>query len=294
MTHRMGITVVTLAACSCFLAAPQARAQSMGAQQGTQQQGTQQQTQEQKPSLQNPTPQKPAPPPVDPKEEAAYKAFFEIKPAAPADYDAQIKAGEEFVKNYPQSRYLVVVYSRLTNAYFERQHLDKMYAAADKTLQLNPNDLSVLTLVGWVIPRGSPNAPDYSAKLAKAEQYEKHALELLATLTKPAELTDDQFAQTKASAVSQAHSGLGLVYFREGKNDESATELAQATEGNPKPDPTDYFVLGVVDEKLNKFGDAAKAFDSCAQIASQLQAQCKQGATESKSKAGNQLQPPKP
>lgn len=258
------------------------------------QQGTQQQSQDQKPSLKNPAPQKPAPPPVDPKEEAAYKAFFEIKPAEPADYDAQIKAGEDFVKNYPQSRYLVVVYSRLTNAYFERHNLDKMYAAADKTLQLNPNDLSVLTLVGWVIPRGNPSVPDYPAKLGKAEQYEKHALELLATLTKPAALTDEQFAQTKANAVSQAHSGLGLVYFREGKNDQSAAELDQATQGSPKPDPTDYFVLGVVDEKLNKFGDAAKAFDSCAQITSQLQAQCKQGATESKAKAGNQLQPPKP
>ncbi|HKV29371.1 MAG TPA: hypothetical protein VJN90_13965 [Candidatus Acidoferrales bacterium] len=291
MAHRMGVTAFALVTWACLAAAPQVRAQGMGAQQ----QGTQQQqTQEQKPSLQNPTPQKPAAPAVDPKEEAAYKAFLAIKPADPAGYDAQIQAGEDFVKNYPQSRYLAVVYSRLTNAYFAQQKLDKMYTAADKTLQMNPNDLTVLTLVGWVIPRGNPGAPDYPAKLAKAEQYEKHALEILATLTKPVELTDDQFAKTKDSAVSQAHSGLGLVYFREGKNDQSATELTQATAGTSQPDPTDFFVLGVVDEKLSKFDDAKKAFDSCAQMTSPMQDRCKQGAAEAKAKGGNQLQPPKP
>lgn len=291
MTHRMGITALTLAAWAALAAAPQVRAQGMGAQQqGTQQQGTQ----EQRPSLQNPTPQKPAAPVVDPKEEAAYKAFVAMKPTAPADYDAQIQAGEDFVKNYPQSHYLVVVYSRLTNAYFERQKLDKMYVAADKTLQLNPNDVTVLTLVGWVIPRGNPTSPGFADQLAKAEQYEKHALEILATLPKPAELTDEQFATTKASAVSQAHSGLGLVYFREGKDSDSVAELTKATEGNPQPDPTDYFVLGVEDEKLSKFADARKSFEGCAQITSQLQDRCKQGVAEAKAKAGSQPQPPKP
>ncbi|MHB8486028.1 MAG: hypothetical protein ACYDCM_09905 [Candidatus Acidiferrales bacterium] len=291
MTHRMGITALTLAAWACLATAPQVRAQGTG----TQQQGTQQQgTQDQKPSLQNPTPQKPAAPAVDPKEEAACKAFVALKPTAPADYDAQIQGGEDFVKNYPQSHCLAAVYSRLTNAYFERQKLDKMYVAADKTLQLNPNDVTVLTLVGWVIPRGNPTVPGFADQLAKAEQYEKHALEILATLPKPAELTDEQFATTKANAVSQAHSGLGLVYFREGKDNDSVTELTQATEGNPQPDPTDYFILGVEEEKLSKFADAQKSFEGCAQITSQLQDRCKQGAAEAKAKAASQPQTPKP
>ena len=110
MTHRMGITALTLAGLACLAAAPRVRAQGMGAQQqATQQQGTQQQgTQDQKPSLQNPAPQKPAAPAVDPKEEAAYKAFIALKAASSADFDAQIQAGEDCAKNYPQSHYLVV------------------------------------------------------------------------------------------------------------------------------------------------------------------------------------------
>ncbi|MGH9730561.1 MAG: hypothetical protein ACRD4A_02595, partial [Candidatus Acidiferrales bacterium] len=138
--------------------------------------------------------------------------------------------------------------------------------------------------------------PGFADQLAKAEQYEKHALEILATLPKPVELTDEQFATTKANAVSQAHSGLGLVYFREGKDSDSVTELTKATEGNPQPDPTDNFILGVEDEKLNKFADAQKSFEGCAQITSQLQDRCKQGVAEAKAKAktASQPQPPKP
>ena len=288
MTHRMGITAFAIAALACLAVAPQVRAQGMGAQQSQQQQPP-----PQRPSLINPTPQTPAAPKIDPKEEAAYQAFYSMKPAIPADFNAQIQAGEAFLKNYPQSRYLPIIYSRLTNAYFETHNIDKMYAAGDKTLQLNPNDVSVLTLVGWVIPRGNPTAPGFAEKLAKAEQYEKHALQILATLPKPVAITDAQFADSKASAIAQAHSGLGLVYFRESKFDQSAAELTQATGGNPHPDPTDYFILGVVQEQLKKFADAEKSFTSCAQIQSSLQDRCKQGAAESKAKAATQLQPPK-
>lgn len=287
MKHRMGIAAWTLVALACLAAAPRAQAQGTGSAQSSQQAQP-----AQRPSLKNPGQQTPAPPPVDPKEEAAYKAFYVMNPVSQADYDAEITAGETFAKTYPKSRYLPSVYSRLTNAYFEKHELDKMYAEAQKTLQVNPDDVSVLTLVGWVIPRDNPSAPDFTQKLAQAEQYETHALALLANLPKPPTLTDAQFAETKAGAVAQAHSGLGLVYFREGKFDQSSAELQKATQIKD-PDPTDYFVLAVDQENLQKFSDAAKSFSSCAQIASSLQDRCKQGAAEAKAKAANQLQPPK-
>ena len=70
-----------------------------------------------------------------------------------------------------------------------------MYVSADKTLQLNPNDLTVLTRVGWVIPlRQIPPRPVSRTSLPRRNNDEKHALEILATLPKPAELTDEQFA----------------------------------------------------------------------------------------------------
>jgi tetratricopeptide (TPR) repeat protein len=293
MKHRTRITVVALGGLALFVAARPARGQ------GTQSQSQQQQQppaqQNQKPSLQNPITNAVAPvaTPVDPKEEAAYKSFFDMKPATEADYDKEIQAGEDFLKTYPQSKYAEIVYSRLTNSYFERQELDKMYDAGEKALALNGDDVSVLTLLGSVLPRGNSNDPQFKDKLAKAEQYDRHALELLPTLPMPAGVTADQFAKLKATAANSAHGGLGIALFREGKVEDSAAELQKATDGNPSPDPTDLYVLGLALNNLQKYADAEKAFDGCAQITSSLQDRCKQNAADAKNKAANQLQPPK-
>lgn len=294
MSRRIRLQTIVWATAFLF-AAPLVFAQGQQSQQQSQQQSNppQQQSnppqQTQKPSLANP--QQNAPPPVDPKEEAAYKAFYNMNPSTDADYDAQIKAGEQFVKDYPQSHYREGVYARLATAYFKKGQIDKMCDAADKALAINPDDLGVLTQVGWMIPHVGPSTPNYSQDLAKAEQYEKHALEVLNSLTKPANLTQEQFDQSKNAGLSQAHSGLGLVYFRQQKYELSSAEMGQATTVATDSDPTDFFILGLDDENLQKYADSEKAFDACAQMNSSLQDSCKKGSAEAKAKAAA---PPKP
>ncbi|HEV2490548.1 MAG TPA: hypothetical protein VGT03_12135 [Candidatus Acidoferrales bacterium] len=251
---------------------------------------------DQKPALQNPiTPAvAPLPTPVDPKEDAAYKSFYAMNPTNPAEVDKEIQAGEDFLKAYPNSRYLQPVYSRLSNAYFQKHESDKMYEDGQKALALNGDDVSVLTLLGGTLPRGNAGDPNFKDKLAQAEQYDRHALELLPAMTKPEGVTDDQFVKLKGTATMTAHSGLGIALFRDGKAADAVPELQKATEDNANADPTDLFVLGLALENLQKYADAAKAFDGCAQITSTLQDRCKQGASDAKAKAANQLQPPKP
>ena len=65
-----------------------------------------------------------------------------------------------------------------------------MDECADKALALNPNDVTVLVFVGWVIPHSN----DPSAQLNKAENYEKRVLELLPAIVKPADMTDEELA----------------------------------------------------------------------------------------------------
>ncbi|HEU5411648.1 MAG TPA: hypothetical protein VFU57_11550, partial [Candidatus Acidoferrales bacterium] len=170
------------------------QSQSQQSQQQSQQQSTSGQ-QTQKPSLANPLKDvfPPTPPPVDPKEQADFQAFAAIQ-STPANDDAQIKAGTEFLKNYPESRYRETVYSRLAGAYLDKNDTDKMCDAAEQALSLNPNDITVLIPVGEAIPRSDPKSPQFVPRLAKAETYEHHALDVLNTVTKPANLTDEQFA----------------------------------------------------------------------------------------------------
>jgi tetratricopeptide (TPR) repeat protein len=221
-------------------------------------------------------------PKVDPEEEKAYKDFSDLKAD---DYDKQIELGEALVNKYPQSRYDEIVYNRLTNAYYNKQQTEKMYTAADKALALNPDDVNVLVLVGWVIPHSyDPNDIEADRRLEKAETYEKHALEVLPKLNKPANMTDDEFAAAKSKEESTAHAGLGLVYFRQQKAEESLKELQQAT-ATDQSDPVDFLIMGVDLDSLKRYNDAADAFQKCAQIPSQLQANCKQRADKDKAQA---------
>jgi len=225
----------------------------------------------------------PAPAKVDPQEEAAYKAFYDTKAE---DADARIQLGQAFVQKYPTSHYAESVYAGLTQAYYVKNDWKDFYASSDKALALNPDDASVLVMVGWVIPHAlNPNDPDASSNLDKAERYEKHALVVIGTMQKPASMTDDQFAQTKTSLLSEAHSGLGLVYFRRQDSDDSVKELQQATQSAAAPDPTDLFVLGLGLQNLSRYSEAADAFNRCGQIPSALQDRCKQSAEAAKKQA---------
>jgi tetratricopeptide (TPR) repeat protein len=223
-------------------------------------------------------------PKIDPEEEKAFKAFADA--TAPQDTDKQIALGEQFVQKYPQSKYASAVYDRLTQNYLAKQETDKMYAAADKALAINKDDVTVLVIVGWTIPHVyDPNDLNSERLLNKAEDYEKHALQVLDTLPKPANLTDDQFAKAKQSALSQAHSGLGLVYFRRQDFVNSVNELELGEKLAATPDPTDFYVMGIELNQLKRYPEAVDAFQKCAQSPGGLADRCKQNAEQAKKAA---------
>lgn len=229
--------------------------------------------------------------PVDPEEDKAYKALMDTKSE---DADKRIQLGEQYLQKYPNGKYQEQVYSALTLAEEAKQDLPKMYADADKALALNPDDVTILVVVGWVIPHNNdPNDPEADRKLDKGEQYEKHALTLLTTLSKPANMTDEQFAKAKAQAESQAHSGLGLIYFRRQKYAEAVEQFKQSIANAENPDPTDDYVMGVCLTHLSRFTDAIDAFQKCAQVPGGLQDRCKQMVDQTKKQAATQLEAPK-
>jgi tetratricopeptide (TPR) repeat protein len=239
------------------------------------------------PGAQTTAPAADAPKP-DPAEDADYNAIAALKAT---DYDQQVALGEAFVAKWSASKYREAVYADLMHAYFEKQEFPKMYENGDKALAINPDDVSVLVQLGWVTPHNyDPNDIDAQKKLEKAEAELKHGLEVLSTLQKPANMTDEVFAKSKASATEQAHSGLGLVYFRQQKPAESAAELELSTK-DPNPDPADLYVLGRDYEALKKYSEASTAYTNCAAIAGPLQSRCKQRADQTKQQAAGQPAP---
>jgi tetratricopeptide (TPR) repeat protein len=142
------------------------------------------------------------------------------------------------------------------------------------------------------IHSGTPPA-EVAQLLAKAEQYSKQAIEITPTLPKPANLTDEAFASAKNQDLAMAHSGLGLVYIRRGKNAEAITELDEAVKVDPNPDPVNYYLLGMANKSTSHFDDAISAFNKCAVMPGPMQAACKAQADDTKKKSTTELSAPK-
>jgi hypothetical protein len=228
-------------------------------------------------------PAAPAAPPVNPKEQADYKALFDT---SDSNADAKIKLGAAFLTDYPTSDHKEAVYNQLLHAYYSKQDWDNFYSVGDKVVAMDPDDVDALAMIGWVIPHVFHSTdPDAQLKLAKAETYEKHVIDLMGSMAKPATLTDVQFTTMKTEALEQAHSGLGLVYFREQKAPEAVTELQAATATSTSPDPSDLYVLGIELMQTNHPAEASDAFAKCSAIPGALQDQCKQRGDVAKKQA---------
>jgi tetratricopeptide (TPR) repeat protein len=231
--------------------------------------------------------------PPTPQEEADYKVFQAIPQN---DIDKRIPAAEGFLQKYPQSQYRPMMYQTLVQGYLAKQEVPKMIDAGEKEIALNPNDTPILGLMGQTLARTlNPKAPDAMSQLTRAEMYSKRAIEVTPTLTKPAELTDDQFNNAKNNALEMAYSGLGLVYLQKGQYDQAIPTLEQSlkTDTHSEPDPVNLYLLGLANEKASHFDAAVAAFTKCAAIQSSLQANCKSGIDTAKKANSTQLSAPK-
>jgi tetratricopeptide (TPR) repeat protein len=247
--------------------------------------GQAQQQQQQQPAPQQAAPagQQPplAPPKLNPKEEADFKQILSMKAA---NVDTLIEKGETFVKDYPDSRYLPTVYAKLADAYATKGNAPKMFADAEKAVELNPDEVEALSLLANMLPRRIDlNAPGAEAQLAKAEQYANHAIQLLNTLQKPAGVTDEQFARTKNELLASCHSGLGLTSYYRQNVPKAITEFELATQLGQ--DPVDYFLLGVMYDAASRYSDAVGAFTHCSSAPGPMQARCQAKLEDAKKKA---------
>lgn len=223
---------------------------------------------------------------VNKAEEAAYKALLA---AQSADPPTRIQLGEDFVVKFPTSHYLPGVYGVLTSSYFATGDSEKMFAVGSKAIQLDPENVDVLSLLAMAIPRRvKVTTPDGAERLQTAEAYARRAIEIIPTMTKPAAVDDASFEKNKNDKLALAHSGLGLIDINHQKYDDARNELLQAVQLASGPDPVDYFLLGNADVQGGYFKDAAAAYEKCA-ASGPLVAQCKARAESAKHDAETKM-----
>lgn len=252
----------------------------------------QQPPQEQPPAKpEAPTAQPPAPP-VNPEEEQDYEAFRAVPNN---DVQQQIELGEEFLAKYANSRYRGVVYARLTAAYMTRSQdgdVDRLFMAGEKALEFNPNNVDVLAMIAYAVPRRlNPQDLDAQQKLEKVERYSQHAIEILNTMGKPEAMTEEDFARAKNEKLSMAHSGLAMVNYHRQNFPGMAEELEQAVQLSASPDPSDLYLLGIAYQQAKRYADAATAYGRCGEMVWAWQDRCQQSQAQAQKLAEGQLTP---
>ena len=221
------------------------------------------------------------------------KAYKDVYDARSGDPMHLIEAGEAFLMKFPMSVYAGAVYSELASAYLSTNQPDKMVQAGQKAVEINPDNVDVLPLLAWAIPRRvTAQTPDAAQQLAKAQDFAKHGIQLLTTMPKPEEMDDAAFTKAKNEKLAMCHDGIGVAEVKTGKYDDAINELNQSVELSATPDPVDFYLLGVANQFTSHFTDSIAAFTKCS-TAGPLQTQCKSGLDEVKKKSQNSLEAPK-
>jgi tetratricopeptide (TPR) repeat protein len=227
-------------------------------------------------------------------EDAALKALQAMPEGSPQNIQAKLTAAEDFIKKYPVSRYRTMVYPFLTIGYVQIGQSEKALAFGDKELELNPNDVATMAVMSQTMSRVyNPSMPDAAKRLDKAEALGKRAVDVIPTIPKPEGITDEAFNNSKNETLAMAHSGIGVVNWRRGKNEDAIPELEQSLKLDPVSDPVNWLVLGIANQNTSRFDDAANAFTKCASIPGQLADTCKGKAEAAKKLAATKLSTPK-
>jgi hypothetical protein len=199
---------------------------------------------------------------VNKAEESAYQALLVAQDGDPA---RRIELGEDFVAKFPTSHYLPAIYGVLTSSYFATGDTDKMFTTGSKAIQLDPQNVDVMSLLAMAIPRRvKATTPNGAQQLQTAEVYAHRAIQIIPTMTKPDTMHDAVFEKAKNDKLALAHSGLGLIDINHQKYDDARTELTQAVELASSPDPVDYYLLGNANMQGSYYEDAAAAYEKCA------------------------------
>jgi tetratricopeptide (TPR) repeat protein len=197
-------------------------------------------------------------------------ASAQLKPKTKAEYDAlnkmfsatnldeRIAAGEEIIAGFANTDFKSVVLFTIADAYSRKNDDAKTIVYGERALEADPKDYQASLLLATVIARKiRENDLDKDERLAQAEKYAKQAMDIIPTAPKPnAQMTDDQWAESKKDLMADGSQALGMVAMVRKKYDEAVTDFKASVEGAKTPDPAAMVRLAQAENKAGKYDDA--------------------------------------
>lgn len=218
---------------------------------------------------------RPGQPNTSPEEQSLFKGIMTAPDAA-----AKLKAAEALIKKYPkgasrpraaraiadeiagvkdaaQKITLAQQYQGIFKEPSEQQliipvliegfigasRLDEAFSSGAEFVTHNPDSLIVLVqLMGIGTDQAKQKNPKF---IPQSLQYGTHAIELIETNKKPADMDDAGWNNYKATVLPSLYRSMGLLFFVKGDRGEAKIRLAKASEIAPT-DPFNYLLLSSV------------------------------------------------
>jgi tetratricopeptide (TPR) repeat protein len=201
MKTRLVLVVLAFAAVAVSQdTAPQSQAQPPAATQPAQPAAAPQQPQQQKKEIKDP---------------AEYNAY--VGAVQQSDAAAKISGLEAFVSQYPNSVMKEDALELLMGAYQQTNNAAKMNEAAQRVLQVNPNNLRALALLAYTKRAAAEANQNPQQNLAEGAQYANRGLEALKTAPKPEAMSDADFLKLKSqmAVIFQGVAGIAALQTKD-------------------------------------------------------------------------------
>ena len=184
----------------------------------------------------------------------AYKAA-----AALTDAAAQEKAADDFAAKFPDSELQSLLYRAVAASYQRANDADKMLAASQKLLTLDPDDPQALVGVAQVLTERTRETDlDKDQRLAEARKDAQRALVTVDT-NLPAGLAPEKVEVFKGYVRSEAYEILGTLDFNAKAWADAEGNLKKSIDAYPQEvDPIAVFRLSVALDMQNKYPEALK------------------------------------
>jgi hypothetical protein len=139
-----------------------------------------------------------------------------------------VRKVEEFMSKYPQSELQAFAYQYQMSAYQRLNDFEGVLRAGHRALDLQPGTVNTLLTLAAAIPDGAAGRTDEADLLRQAEEHAHHALEGIATMQIPRQVSLREWEKMQAELVAQAHEALGHVATKRGQVPQAITELELA------------------------------------------------------------------
>ena len=148
-----------------------------------------------------------------------------------------------FLERFPKSEFLAFVHRLRMNAYREMSDLENAVRAAEKALELNPQDINVLLGVANLLPQQTTRPS--SVVLSTAEDYAQRALKEIAALKAPRTLSLDNWEKAISTMNASAHCAIGVVALKRGRYSDSVSAFEICTKQDAMASGLQFYMFGI-------------------------------------------------